>query len=271
MNMYSTAKQIFNEMKKWRQELIKEMTPNEVVEFMNSGDYDELYKKHYEQQLKEFEQIAHIEIDIRERYKKVVEERGYENQDRLFDNHKPHNVSGNTQKDYMITISPKNDLLNPFEFKEKIDKYIERKMFDKTDDIIYSFEQRQNEDSKELGKGIHCHIIAKSSIPKSDIIKNSISTFNKICEPQGIDVRPINNLDIAVKYVMGIEKGGKTPEEKLKKIEHHKGDIKWRSIKGLNNHYIRPKNNPTGGGETSPSSPPPIETPIETPIILSFN
>lgn len=269
MNMYSVANKMFKELEEWTKEITSHMEQNEKTNFLCSEEYSKLYQGKENQLLNKFEKIAHLEITIRQRYKKVCEERGLKNQDRLLDEDTTvnHNNKGKVVKSFLITISPKNDMMNPLEFKKSIDKYINRKMFNETKEIIYSFEQRQNADSFELGKGIHCHIIAYSDLPKSDIVKNSVSTFNKICDPQGVDVRPINDILIAENYVKGVHKGGKDDEEKEKKINHMLGDQKWRSIWNLKPFYCRP----SGGGETSPSSPPQIETSNRSNLTLSFN
>lgn len=272
--MYSIAKQIDKEMIEWRKGIIKEMTPNEVVEFITSNDYEELHKLKYEQLMKDFERIANIEIDLRERYKKVVEARGYENQDRLLKttNNNQHNNKGKVIKPYLITISPKENIIQNstdlIEFNEKIQKYCNRKMLNKDELLTYSIEQRKGPDDPELGKGVHSHIIAFSDLPKSELVKNTISSFNKICEPQGIDIRPINNIEIAKKYISGENKGGKTPEEIEKKKLHCLGDIKWRELNNIKPIYTYPFETPTGGDETSPISSPPNITPSN--IILEF-
>lgn len=268
--MYSTAKTLYKELKQYEKEITNHMEEYEKIEFLQSEEYKIMKSKKYEMLLKEFEEIANIEIDIRERYKKVVEERGYTNQDRLLDNQTTtHNNKGKVLKPYLVTINPKENVIQThndlMEFKDKIEKFCNRKMIDKNNLLTYSLEQRKGKDDPELGKGVHSHIICFCDLPKSDLLKNTISTFNKMCEPQGIDIRPINDIEIAKKYISGENKGGKDQETIEKKKLHAQGDIKWREINGLQTTYTYPFE---GGDETSPMTSPPIITPSN--ITLEF-
>jgi hypothetical protein len=260
--MYSVAKQIYKELDKFKKDITLGMEQPELLTYLNSETFKELKEKRYKQLREEFKTIARIEIDIRRDYKAVCEEQGLKNQDKLLDeDNLSHNNKGNIVKPYLITIRPKNQSLDTGEFIPKIEKYIKRKMFDKSKDISYSLEQKCGPDDPNLGHGIHTHIIAYTDIPKSDLVSNTISTFNKLCEPQGVHIKPINDIGIALKYITGENKGGKNKEEIALKKLHSEGDKVWREKWNLETLYTYT------GGETSTSSPPLIEINNNTQVI----
>lgn len=220
MNNYSIAKQIRKELKKWTDEQTTDMTIKEKIEFLKSDDYQELYKLEYENHLREFEIIANIEIDIRERYKKVCEERGYQNQDKLLmDTNKEPKI----KHCYTLDISPPPS--TPIEVLGDITYEI----FNTLDlkDCEIAFEQRgHNDETKFSGAHIHSVIITKNTETLQKVKEKAKPILEKHkLKSNIIDFGILSNEHYKNKkeYIRGIKKGvDKDGIDKMLKVPYDK-------------------------------------------------
>lgn len=94
------------------------------------------------------------------------------------------------KQNFMITIRPKDNMVNIEVFKEKISKLVRRACFI---EWTYSFEQKGT-CPEDLGKGFHVHIVAQmKQRSKSEVLRDITTSFNDwirdgIIESNCIDV-----------------------------------------------------------------------------------
>lgn len=133
-----------------------------------------------------------------------------------------------------ITIRPDPKLNITFnEFYDKVYKYIHRKFFLQ---YTLTFEQKGTSDNT-LGEGFHIHIVADTKWRSTkDSLRDTLSTFNKICSGPGVEIKPTRNpKDIVEKYLTNYE------SDDNHKISTKEWDIKWRKSLGLEDLYTNEK------------------------------
>lgn len=158
------------------------------------------------QQRTEFREILRIAQLLHEDYKEIV--------------------SKETTNWYFVTIRPKPGVTWD-DFKKQVCKYVKRSFM-----INYtlSFEQKSLVGS---GEGFHVHIVCDTRHrSKTELLRDTQSTFNKFCEPNCIDVRTTRNPhDIIQNYLIEY----KSDDEH--KLSTKDGDQIWRNRMGLANIY----------------------------------
>lgn len=165
---------------------------------------------------------------------------------------------------YFITIRPKPGVTF-YEFYHLVDKYVQRKCINS---FTLTFEQKDPEGS---GKGFHCHIVTDTKHrSKAECLRDTISTFNKVCADNCIDVKPTRNpKDIVNKYMIAYE------SDDGHKIATKAGDAIWRSKMKLADIYenqldvVYPPYEIWKGCTTGPLSSSP-ETADKSEIVITF-
>lgn len=130
---------------------------------------------------------------------------------------------------YFITIRPKPDV-KFIEFYNRVIKYIKRASF-----IEYrlSFEQKGTSE-ENLGYGFHCHIVTIKTKwrSKGECLRDTISSFNKLCESNCIQVETTKNpLELTQSYLIEY----KSNDEH--KVVTQDMDSIWRSNNQLEHIY----------------------------------
>lgn len=122
----------------------------------------------------------------------------------------------NTDSGFFITIRPNDTKCNFVDFKEKIFKLVERGCFL---EYALSFEQKGTT-PEDLGKGFHCHIVAKmKQRSKGEVLRDVSSTFKSWIE-QGLIAS--NCIDVCIT---------KNPEELVKKyLVAYESDDEHKSL-----------------------------------------
>lgn len=147
---------------------------------------------------------------------------------------------------YFITIRPRPEI-KFIEFFNKVVKYIKRASF-----IEYrlSFEQKGcNED--DLGHSFHCHIVTLKSKwrSKGECLRDTISSFNKLCEPNCIQVEITKNpKELIQSYLIDY----KSNDEH--KVITKEMDFIWRNNNNLKDIYteedtLSPRKEPIKSGQ----------------------
>lgn len=138
------------------------------------------------------------------------------------------------KQNFMITIRPKDNMVNIEVFKEKVSKLVRRACFV---DWTYSFEQKGT-CPEDLGKGFHVHIVAQmKQRSKSEVLRDVTTSFNDwirdgIIESNCIDVCITKNPETLVQnYLID-----------YKSDDNHKEPTKiwdgiWRSDNSLQDIY----------------------------------
>lgn len=126
-------------------------------------------------------------------------------------------IVGTTSNWYFLTVRPKNNT-DLIEFTEILEKFINRSFV-----IEYTLTLEQK-DPEGSGSGFHAHIVCNTKHrSKGELLRDTKSTFNKICEPQCIEIITTRNpKDIINNYL--IEYKSKDDH----KIITQKGDHIWR-------------------------------------------
>lgn len=136
-------------------------------------------------------------------------------------------IAGNsTYNWYFITIRPKPGV-DFLEFVKLVHKYVNRAF---VLEYKLTFEQK---DPQGSGEGFHAHIVANTKHrSKGECLRDTLSTFNSIAEPQCIDIKPTRNPgEMFQKYCI-----------EYKSDDNHKestkeGDDIWRQRIGLKAFY----------------------------------
>lgn len=117
-----------------------------------------------------------------------------------------------------ITIRPDESKLTFYEFSSLVNKFVNRKCI-KT--FTLSYEQK-GISSEALGNGFHCHIVCDTTWrSKGEALRDTLSTFKKICAPNCIQIDKTNNPDnIIEKYLIEYES----------KDEHKHSTKEWDTI-----------------------------------------
>jgi len=129
---------------------------------------------------------------------------------------------------YSINIRPKPGVYFK-DFLYLCHEFCKRKMFIHGE---YVFEQK-GESEETMGEGFHMHLTAICKYAKSKILTDTLSTFKKYAEPQGIKI-------IKIKTKADLERrnlylrGQKVGEDKQKAIPF---DALWRKREGLADIY----------------------------------
>nr|QGF19378.1 hypothetical protein [Antarctic circular DNA molecule] len=136
-----------------------------------------------------------------------------------------------TSTTYFITIRPAPGRVSFEEFYACARKYTTRKCF-----ITFklSFEQKGTSEGT-LGEGFHLHCIAKmTQRSKGEVLRDTVSSFAKCCDPQGVDIRSISTeTDVinTTKYLVDyVSKNGH-------KILTKECDTLWRSKNDISSIY----------------------------------
>lgn len=131
-----------------------------------------------------------------------------------------------TTNHFFITVRPRPSVTFD-DFYKLTYKYVNRAFM-----ISYklSFEQKSLDGT---GEGFHCHIVCSTKHrSKGECLRDTISSFRKVCEENCIDVQTTRNPeDIINNYLLGYksEDGHKSPTQI--------GDNKWRNKLGLAEIY----------------------------------
>lgn len=135
---------------------------------------------------------------------------------------------------FFITINPKKSIILK-DFRERLDKYVKRKMFKK---YMYVIEQR-GETEKEAGKGFHAHILVERNITykPSKVISNSKNTWKTMTN---VENKEIFNIQFIPQDYIEDKKtymsiGGKTGEGKDVKQEIDKF---FRKKENIEDFYV---------------------------------
>lgn len=204
--IFAHAKSIRNKAKKYASS-IADMDEALGKDYKTS--YEESYNQIVRNETNEFKEILYIAQELHGIYKETI---GLE-----------------TSNWYFITIRPDEKLTNFIEFKSQVEKYVKRKCF-----IDYTLTYEQKGTSNEnLGSGYHCHIVAYTSWrSKGEALRDTKSTFNKICAPNCIEIKPTRNPnDIIQNYMIDYK------SDDNHKIETKIWDDKWRIENKLKNIY----------------------------------
>ena len=199
-----------------------------IQEWLEKAD---IYDKAYENfKKKKFESIIRMEYDAELLGQKMIDIKNYEKE-----------VKGKLKelvaKDHnngycFITINPNKEIdLNTF--RDKIDKFVKRNMFQ---EYRYVLEQRgANED--EAGKGFHAHILLKRNLdykPSKIVVntKNSFKGITNVDNPAILNIQTIGE-DFAKdkdEYMTGVKTGeGKDEKQAI--------DILWRKENNIESVY----------------------------------
>jgi len=148
---------------------------------LNTEEY-RMYESNHRNLLKtmeinKFKKNLNMAIDLALLTKEVMQERGLLTKD-------------NIKQHYFITIRPNTKLIAFHRFFNMIATFVQRNCF-----ISYtlSFEQK-GQSLDTLGEGFHCHIIANMrQRSKGEVLRDTISSFNKVCANNCIQVDCIKN------------------------------------------------------------------------------
>lgn len=130
---------------------------------------------------------------------------------------------------YFITIRPKPNI-SFVEFYNQICKYIKRSTFIK---YKLSFEQK-GIDQDNIGNGFHCHIVTIETKwrSKGECLRDTQSSFKKMCEPNCIQVESTKNpLELVESYLVKYE------SQDNHKMITKEIDYIWRLNNNLKNIY----------------------------------
>lgn len=183
----------------------------------NAEDLDNNYKEAYQQayqltiknEVNEFKAILDIAQQLHEVYTDTLK------------------VS--TTNWYFITIRPDQSKINLYEFLRLCEKYVKRKCFK---DFTLTFEQK-GQTLEDLGNGFHCHIVADSTWrSKGEALRDTISTFNKCCAANCIEIKPTRNPDNIIENYMINYKSEDGHKEVTKQW-----DYIWRENNNLKSLY----------------------------------
>lgn len=173
--------------------------------------YDDAYNQIIRNETNEFKEILKIARDLHEVYTDTL---GLE-----------------TKNWYFITIRPEHNKITLDEFIELVKKYINRKCFL---ECTVSFEQK-GISHDTLGNGFHCHIVSKNTWrSKGEALRDTISTFNKCCAPNCIEIIPTRNPNEIINNYMIEYKSNDGHKECTKQW-----DTIWRDNVGIKNIYSR--------------------------------
>jgi len=199
--LFSQAKSIYTKARKER-ELWLEHSPDDVDGANN--DYDRCVNR----SINEFLKIMDISQVLHQRY--------IESKTKVYTN-------------YFITIRPKPEI-RFIDFYNQVVKYMKRASFIK---YRLSFEQKgMNED--DIGHGFHCHIVTLESKwrSKGECLRDTKSSFNKLCEPNCIQVEITKNpLELVESYLIKYE------SQDNHKMSTQDMDAVWRMNQGLLDIY----------------------------------
>jgi len=127
---------------------------------------------------------------------------------------------------YFVTIRPKPGVCFT-ELYALTHKFVNRAFMK---EYTLTFEQKDPEGS---GKGFHCHIVCNTNHrSKGELLRDTKSTFNKICADNCIDIKTTKNpKDIVDNYMIAYK------SEDDHKIKTKNGDAIWRTKMSLSDIY----------------------------------
>lgn len=178
---------------------------------INNEQRNHTYDSSIENQRREFQEILKIAKLLHDDYKEIT-----------------NNYATNW---YFITIRPKENV--PFiNFINTLNTYIKRAFM-----IEYTLTLEQK-DPFGSGDGFHAHIVCNTKHrSKGEILRDTISTFNDLCEKQAIQVDTTRNpKDIINKYMIAYE------SKDDHKICTKNGDIIWRKNNNISDLYSTNEN-----------------------------
>lgn len=176
--IFAHAKSIRNKAKKFARDMEKNA---EALDNDPKKAYKDAYDQIIKIETKEFEEILKIAQQLHNVYTETL--------------------GVTTENWYFITIRPDETKTNFIDFqKQVLEKFVNRKCFK---DYTLTFEQK-GLSINDLGKGFHCHIVANCSWrSKGEALRDTVSTFNKICAPNCIEIKPTRNPnDIITNYLI---------------------------------------------------------------------
>ncbi len=199
-----------------------------IQEWMEKGD---IVDKAYENfKKKKFESIIKMEYYAGLLGQKMIEVKEYEKE--LKGKLKELAAKDHNNGYCFITINPNKDVdLNTF--REKIDKFVKRNMFQS---YRYVLEQR-GATTDEAGKGFHAHILLKRNLdykPSKIVVntKNSFKGITNVDNPAILNIQTIGE-DFAKdkdEYMNGVKTGeGKDEKQAI--------DIVWRKDNNIESVY----------------------------------
>lgn len=160
-----------------------------------------------------------------------------------------------------ITIRPDESKLTFFEFTTLVDKYINRKTIK---NFTLSYEQKGTSEDT-IGKGFHCHIVANTTWrSKGEALRDTFSTFNKICAKNCIQVDRTNNPESIIENYL-IEYKSDDDHKSLTK----EWDDLWRKKYNIQNVYNN-ENVVVEGPKTPVYQVQKTGVNTQEPIIVSF-
>lgn len=167
-------------------------------------------------EMNKFRSNVELGIDLMLIYKDIATEKGL--------------YADKVKKTYFITIRPKCTITFD-EFYNNVKQYVDRKCF-----INYqlTFEQKGTSDDT-LGYGFHTHILAQmKQRSKGEVLRDTISAFKKLCEPNCIQVDIIKNESDYNNTLSYITEYTSDDDHKIVTKEW---DEKWRIKNNLENLY----------------------------------
>lgn len=165
---------IFNQAKRMHKEAQKYVEMLQDNPYTTPEQLEEAYDRIINHEISEFKKILIISKKLTEAWKEVSE----------------------LTNQYFITIRPNEKVCSFIEFYNYTLKFIKRKCIE---EYTLSFEQKGTTE-ETLGQGFHCHIVCKAKWrSKGECLRDTKSTFNKICEPQCIQVDVTRNPNDIIK------------------------------------------------------------------------
>lgn len=209
MNFYTAAVRLQKDIDK----NLKVAMKTRDIDFTRNPEECAKLKAHYEDMhMGYFRNHCRLGIQMMLAYREIAEEEG------LIE-------AAPSKQTFFITIRPKDASIDFPTFMKKVQTFVNRACFI---EYSYSFEQK-GENMDELGRGFHVHIVARmKQKSKGQVIRDTLSTFKDICEPQCVDVKICKNPDSVIEgYLLNYE------SEDGHKIATKQWDDAWREREGI--------------------------------------
>lgn len=211
--IFSHSKQIVNKSQKEANRIANLLCKDDNIDNWRN-EYNKAYNMLIEKEFKQFDEYLKISSELHTRYINLIKP--------------PQN------QNYFITIRPDDNKCNFIDFKEKCLNFVNRKCF-----INYTltFEQKGT-CIDDLGKGFHCHIVAKmKQRSKGEIIRDTLSSWNdwinnKYITENCIEIIPTKNPEALVNNYLIEYKS-----EDNHKIKTKDWDDIWRSNMSIEKIY----------------------------------
>lgn len=147
--IFAHAKSIVNKSQKLAREYASWM--EQTGENFNEA-YQRRYHEHLEEEYKNFDEYLRVARELHERFSSIQPKQWY-----------------------FITVRPDCNKCQFLDFKDKVEKFMDRACFL---EYSYSFEQKGTSE-EELGQGFHVHIVASArQRSKQEMLRDTLSSWN---------------------------------------------------------------------------------------------